>query len=67
MVYAWGLWKTRHERLREKLYQEFREKHGPALREELNAELRQWFQEGRTWEEWLNRESQGNSSKPDKS
>ncbi len=56
MVYAWGLWKTRHERLREKLYREFRE--------ELNEELRQWLQEGRSIEEWLNRQSQGNGSKP---
>ena len=54
MVYAWGLWKTRHERLREKLHQEARD------------DLRRWLRDGGSVEEWLNRPSQGNGSKPDK-
>ena len=77
MVYAWELWQTRHERLRERqerkqaelveqLRPVVREQLEPVVREELRDELRKWLDQGRSVEDWLNGHPQGNGSQPDK-
>ena len=58
MVIAWEMWKTRHERLRERALKEL----FPAMPDDERNELSSFLKEGRTYEDWLKSRQQSNGS-----